>query len=137
MKRMRATSSPQSRLRSKDTRDAACWRAQSSNAVIGIERASHERYARASRQISARVRVTTIASIRAMQKVVDRPASTSVTAADIGAMARSVFRDGPAFTRFMQHHRQCIWVVELIQHKYFPVGAEMEPVTALLVKQDP
>ena len=112
MKRMRATSSPQSRLCSKDTRDAAWWRAQSSSAVIGIERALQRRYGKASRRISARVRVTTLASIRAMQQVVDRSASTSVTAADIGAMARQVFRDGPAFTRFLQHHRHRIAPIE-------------------------
>jgi hypothetical protein len=81
--------------------------------------------------------VTTLASIRAKQKVVDRPASTSVTAADIGAMARQVFRDGPVFTRFLQHHRPCIWLVELIEHKCFPVGAQMEAATALMVKQHP
>ena len=58
------------------------------------------------------MRVTTLASIRAMQQVVDRSASTSVTAADIGAMARQVFRDGPAFTRFLQHHRHRIAPIE-------------------------
>lgn len=30
-----------------------------------------------------------------------------------------------------------VWVVELIGHKYFPVGAEMEAATALMMKQDP